>query len=89
MTASGKDGASGAMRALWERAWPLAGLTLLILVAFALVVGCGCASRGLEIFTVSGREASLLFVARGDETDRLKPLEGSRSSVVAFLWWSQ
>ena len=37
MTASDKDGASGAMRALWERARPLAGLTLALVVNVAWI----------------------------------------------------
>ena len=37
MTASDKDGASGAIRAVWERAWPLAGLTLAFVVNVAWI----------------------------------------------------
>ena len=37
MTASDKDGACGAMRALRERAWPLAGLTLALVVNVAWI----------------------------------------------------
>ena len=43
VTASDKDGASGAMRALWERAWPLAGLTLALVVNVAWIGALGYA----------------------------------------------